>query len=457
MRDLTIGSQGAVDQELIASELTRARTLTDSLLEQLSEDQLLLQVSPLMSPLVWDFAHIGYFEELWLLRELGGEPPARVEHDDVYDAFAHERSERGELPILRPQAAREYVADVRRRVLDLLPTVSLDGADPLLENGFLFGMIVQHELQHIDTMSQTLQLGGLPAPEPSGPPPVTASGDVLVQAGPFPLGADEDAVWAYDNERPRHEVTVPAFRIDRALVSNADWLAFSADGGYRDPALWSDEGWEWRTVEQAEAPLYWERDGDRWLLRRFDRVEPIPASEPVQHVSWYEADAFARWAGKRLPTEVEWEKAARVAGDELEHLQGAVWRVDLVVLHALPGSSRVFPYAEYSEVFLTGRGTGSCAAEPGSPGEASSLGQSFRNHGTTRSGRRRSSPASGAPPMPSGGNATTEPLHPDRAAAGRGRSPLGAVSTRPSGSLREEADEGAPARLALRRARLAPD
>ena len=123
-----------------------------------------------MSPPVWDFAHIGYFEELWLLRELGGEPPARAEHDDVYDAFAHERSERGELPILQPSAAREYVADVRGRVLVLLPTVSLGGTDPLLENGFLFGMIVQHELQHIETMTQTLQLGSLPGPEQSAPP-----------------------------------------------------------------------------------------------------------------------------------------------------------------------------------------------------------------------------------------------------------------------------------------------
>jgi iron(II)-dependent oxidoreductase len=348
--ELTIG-RGAVDQELIASELTRARARTDALLDPLSEEQLLVQVSPLMSPLVWDFAHIGYFEELWLLRELGGEPPARAEHDDVYDAFAHERSERGELPMLPPQAAREYVADVRRRVLAQLPGVSLDGGDPLLEEGFLFGLIVQHEQQHVETMTQTLQLGAMPGPEPFGPPAVTAEDDVLVEAGPFALGADEDAVWAYDNELPRHEETVPAFRVDRALVNNADWLAFIEGGGYRDQTLWSDEGWDWRTSDQAEAPLFWERDGDGWLLRRFDRVLPVPESEPVQHVSWYEADAYARWAGKRLPTEAEWEKAARVAGDELEHLQGAVWQWTSSFFDGYPGF-RAFPYAEYSEVFF---------------------------------------------------------------------------------------------------------
>lgn len=351
MGGLTTGKRAAIDQELIASELTRARAQTLALVDRLSEEQLLMQVSPLMSPLVWDFAHIGYFEELWLVREIGGEPPARAEHDDVYDAFAHERSERGELPILLPSAAREYVADVRGRVLELLRTVSLDGTDPLLENGFLFGMIVQHELQHIETMTQTLQLGSLPGPERSAPPPVGTSGDVLVEAGPFLLGADERAVWAYDNERPRHEASLPAFRIDRALVSNAEWLEFIAVGGYRDQALWSDEGWEWRSEEHAEAPLFWQRDGDHWLRRRFDRVEPVPALEPVQHVSWYEADAYARWAGKRLPSEAEWEKAARVAGDELEHLRGAVWQWTSSHFDGYPGF-HAFPYAEYSEVFF---------------------------------------------------------------------------------------------------------
>jgi gamma-glutamyl hercynylcysteine S-oxide synthase len=348
--ELTIG-RGAVDQELIASELTRARARTDALLDPLSEEQLLVQVSPLMSPLVWDFAHIGYFEELWLLRELGGEPPARAEHDDVYDAFAHERSERGELPILPPQAAREYVADVRGRVLAQLSGVSLDGGDPLLENGFLFGLIVQHEQQHVETMTQTLQLGALPGPAPFGPPAVTAGGDVLVEEGAFSLGADEDAVWAYDNELPRHEATLPAFRIDRRLVTNADWLTFMRSGGYRDQTLWSDEGWAWRTFEQADAPLFWGRDGDGWLLRRFDRVQPIPQSEPVQHVSWFEADAYARWAGKRLPSEAEWEKAARVAGGELEHVQGSVWQWTSSFFDGYPGF-RAFPYAEYSEVFF---------------------------------------------------------------------------------------------------------
>lgn len=333
----------------IALELERGRARTRELLAPLSEEQLMWQVSPLMSPLVWDFAHIGHFEELWLLRELGGEPPAEADHDDVYDAFAHERHERAELPLLPPAAAEAFVADVRSRVRGLLDTVALDDGDPLLERGYVFGMVLQHELQHVETMTQTLQLGGLPSPVPGRPPQVAAAGELLVEAGPFTLGAGEEEPWAYDNERPPHDVSLAAFRIDRAVVSNADYAAFIDDGGYGTRTLWSEEAWAWRQDDGAEAPLFWERDGEGWLRRRFDALEEIPPQEPVQHVSWHEADAYARWAGKRLPTEPEWEKAARTG--ELEHAQGAVWQWTESHFTAYPGF-RAFPYAEYSEVFF---------------------------------------------------------------------------------------------------------
>jgi gamma-glutamyl hercynylcysteine S-oxide synthase len=337
-------------KRVIAGELQRARHRTDDLLAPLSDEQLVRQVSPLMSPLVWDLAHIGHFEELWLLREVGRQKPLRAEHDDVYDAFAHVRSERGELPILPPTPARAYVADIRRRVLGLLEEVELDG-EPLLDDGFVFGIVLQHELQHVETMTQTLQIGGLQGPPPGSPPEVTASGDVLVASGEFTLGASVDEPWAYDNERPQHEVSLPAFRIDRGLVTNAGYEAFVRAGGYRDRSLWSDAGAAWLEDERAEAPLFWERDGDRWLRRRFEVVEPLPPREPVQHVSWFEADAYARWAEKRLPTEPEWERAAREAGADLEHLQGAVWQWTATHFDGYPGFA-AFPYAEYSEVFF---------------------------------------------------------------------------------------------------------
>ena len=284
----------------VAAVLAHARKRTDALLQPLSDEQLTRQVSPLQSPLVWDLAHIGHFEELWLLRSGNG---SGTELEDLYDSFAHERAERGALLILSPQEARAYVSAVRKQVLERLPELGCDD--------FLVGMVAQHELQHVETMAQTLALAGLD--NRNDLPQVTASGDVLVPGGPFTMGSDD--VWAYDNERPQHVVELPPFRIDRGLVTNAEYAEFVE-------------------AEGAAAPLRWGRE-----------------REPVCHVSFDEAEAYARWAGKRLPTEPEWEKAVKVAGAELEHAQDAVWQWTSSSLEGYPGF-RAFPYKEYSEVFF---------------------------------------------------------------------------------------------------------
>jgi gamma-glutamyl hercynylcysteine S-oxide synthase len=338
-----------VSRSELALALEHARQRTEALLEPLSDEQLTRQLSPLQSPLVWDLAHIGHFEELWLLRRAGGRIAGSSAYDELYDASAHARGERGRLPILPPDAARAYVEEIREAVLGLLPELTLDDGDPLLEQGFVVGMVVQHELQHSETMAQTLALAGLPGPVPQGPPEVRESGDVIVPGGSFTLGAVDP--WAYDNERPAHPVDLPAFRIDRALVTNAEYTVFVDAGGYRDRDAWSDEGWAWRETEDAGAPLYWERDGGRPLRRRFDVVEALPPREPVQHVSFHEAEAYARWAGKRLPTEAEWEKAVKTVAGQLEHVRGAVWQWTASSFDGYPGF-RAFPYAEYSELFF---------------------------------------------------------------------------------------------------------
>ena len=163
------------------------------------------------------------------------------------------------------------------------------------------------------------------------------------------LGAGPDQPWAYDNELPQHEVELAPYRIDRALTTNGDYVAFMDDGGYDDRQLWSDDGWAWCEAEGATAPLYWEREGHIWLRRRFGVTERVPEDEPVMHVCFWEADAFARWAGKRLPTEAEWEHAARTG--ELEHATGAVWQWTSSPFEGYPGFEP-FPYREYSEVFF---------------------------------------------------------------------------------------------------------
>ncbi|MFJ5229847.1 ergothioneine biosynthesis protein EgtB [Kitasatospora sp. NPDC088391] len=303
----------ALLRDLIAAELIAARERTAGLTEAVDDAELVAQHSPLMSPLVWDLAHIGNQEELWLLRNVGGRDPMRPEIDPLYDAFEHPRAERPRLPLLPPAEARAYAHEVRGRVLDLLSTSPLEGA-PLLEAGFAFGMVAQHEQQHDETMLITHQLRKGPAVLDAPPPPAPVGGplpaEVLVPAGPFTMGTDTEP-WALDNERPAHRVELPAFWLDTVPVSNGAYQQFMADGGYGDRRWWTPEGWAHRMDADLSAPLFWFREGGQWLRRRFGHVEPVPADEPVVHVSWYEADAYARWAGRRLPTEAEWEKAAR--------------------------------------------------------------------------------------------------------------------------------------------------
>jgi iron(II)-dependent oxidoreductase len=332
----------------IAAELDRARKATDALLAPLSDAELRRQVSPLQSPLVWDYAHIAFFEELWLLRKLGGARPLVEAHDDLYDAFRHSRDERAGLPILEPAAARAYAADVRQCVLDTLDRVELDGDDPLRRDGFVFGMVLQHELQHSETMLQTLQLRDEPYPLFDADSVVaTADGEALVPAGSFTIGTSTEP-WAYDNERQSHELELQPFRIDSAPVTNVHFLDFVEHDGYDDPRLWTNSGWAWREAEAVALPLHWQRSRDGMMRTRLGHLEPLPPDEPVRHVSWYEADAFARWAGARLPTEDEWEAAARRG---VLQSAGAVWEWTSSQFLPYPGFE-AFPYSEYSEVFF---------------------------------------------------------------------------------------------------------
>ncbi|HEU5160558.1 MAG TPA: ergothioneine biosynthesis protein EgtB [Streptosporangiaceae bacterium] len=391
-------------KELIAAELSAVRGRSLGLTtEALDEADLTAQVSPLMSPLVWDLAHVGNYEELWLLREAAGIEPMRPEIDDLYDAFEHPRAERPTLPLLSPRESTTYIGAVRAKVLDSLARVRFRPDDPLTAGGFVYGMVVQHEHQHDETMLATHQLReGAPALLDSEPGrdhdgaleavvPGAAS-EVLVEAGPFTMGTSDDP-WAYDNERPGHVVDLPAYYIDTAPVTCGGYLAFMGAGGYDDPRWWRPAGWEWRTSSGKRAPAFWFKEGGQWLRRRFGGVEPVPLDQPVQHVCWYEADAYARWAGKRLPTEAEWEKAARWDpasqrsrrypwGDEpapdaaranlgqrrlrptpagsyaagasaygVRQLLGDVWEWTASDFVGYPGF-RSFPYKEYSEVFF---------------------------------------------------------------------------------------------------------
>ena len=300
-----------------AQALLTARRRTTLLTSCVEGPELTAQHSPLMSPLVWDLAHIGNQEEQWLLRAVAGREAMRPEIDPLYDAFEHPRAERPRLPLLAPQEARGYAAEVRGRALDVLEKASFeaDGAARLTRSGFAFGMIAQHEQQHDETMLITHQLrqgaAALTAPDPEPPgTPFAGPAEVLVPGGPFTMGTTAEP-WALDNERPAHARLVPPFFIDTTPVTNAAYMEFIADGGYGQARWWAPAGWAMIRDGSLEAPLFWRREAGQWLRRRFGVTEAVPPDEPVLHVSWYEADAYARWAGRRLPTEEEWEKAAR--------------------------------------------------------------------------------------------------------------------------------------------------
>lgn len=293
----------------LTRELQTARQRTLQLLAPLDEAALRTQHSPLMSPLVWDLAHIGNYEDLWLLRALGA-PGLGEAWDDLYDAFKHPRRDRPALPLLGPTDARRYLERVRDAVLDLLPRRD----DELVRDAFLYRMVVQHEHQHGETMLATLQLMAAPGYRPRRPaslggPSLDAPSEVFVEGGAFVMGTDDDP-WAYDNERPAHTVHVPSFFIDTTPVANATYLTFVEAGGYDDERWWTPAGWAWRQEADLRHPQFWVRDGAGWARDRFGWLEPLALDEPVQHVCWYEADACARFLGKRLPTEAEWEKAA---------------------------------------------------------------------------------------------------------------------------------------------------
>jgi iron(II)-dependent oxidoreductase len=381
------GGVESLDKTSYRDLLADARERTLWLVDSICDLDLERVHDTLMSPLVWDLGHIAAFEDLWLCHRAGGLEPLRPDLMEVYDATETPRAHRGDLPYLRPTEAREYMAGVRERALEVL-----DSAD--LSNGAVeWELVVRHEHQHNETMLQTLRLAeaGVCSPDrdpfPAGPAPPRAD-TARIEAGPFPLGAGPEG-FAYDNERPRHEVHVDAFEIDRAPVTNGDYLRFVEEGGYGRRELWCDQGWAWRESERVERPLFWSAEGS---IRSFDRVESLDLDLPVMHVSWYEADAYARWRGMRLPSEAEWEKAATWDPDRGEKraypwggdppgperanldqtvfgpapvgaypagasptgvlgLIGDAWEWTSSDFRAYPGF-RAFPYREYSEIFF---------------------------------------------------------------------------------------------------------
>ena len=316
------------DTHELVGELEAQRERTLALIAHLSDADLERVIDPIMSPLVWDLGHIAAYEDLWLNHRFAGAPLLHPELAAFYDAFETPRQARGDVEILDRADAVAYLDEVRERVLVAAARL---GVDPVLHE-----LVLRHEMQHTETMRQCMALGDL---LPDGEPRLRGLGPadpddefVAIAGGTFALGAD-GAGFSYDNERPRHAVDVPAFEIARRPITNGSWRHFCEGGGYERREWWSDEGWAWK---------------EEYDIGNHATRATRPDDEPVVHVSWFEADAFARSREARLPTEAEWEKAS--TWGQLD-ATGLVWEWTASHFRGYTGFV-AHPYREYSEVFF---------------------------------------------------------------------------------------------------------
>lgn len=343
----------------IRTALLEAREHTLCLFRDVDEEDFRRQIHPDFSPLGWHLGHIGVTESFWILQQCKKEPTLSESYDSFFTPTDNPKPNRVNLPSRLEILA--YLECVRARVLLFLDEVDLTAHHLRLKDGGIFQMLLQHEEQHNETILLIRQL--LTADKymrssversssahssthaPAFPDEKNLQNRmVLVPAGSFLMGSN-NYTRTLDNERPRHKVSVATFAIDRTPVCNGEFLRFVDAGGYHTPALWNAEGWQWRTRYEVESPLYWRQLSNKgWLELGQTGVQPLDQRQPVRSVSWYEADAYARFVGKRLPTEAEWEKAAA-----LEVLQGigSAWEWTSTWFAPYPGFT-AHPYEGYS-------------------------------------------------------------------------------------------------------------
>ncbi|MCW8962191.1 MAG: selenoneine synthase SenA [Gammaproteobacteria bacterium] len=297
-------------QDLIA-QLRDARRRTLQLVDGLNHEQLMGPKNlATINPLPWEIGHTAYFHELWCLRHRHQLDSFLDDADSLYDSININHDDRWDLPIPPMKDIYDYMNTVINREIELLEAE--DGSPEAL---YLYRYALFHEDMHTEAFTYTRQTLGHPAPSldpaprqatPAGP----LEGDAHVPACEYLLGARPEDGFCFDNEKWAHPVTVDAFDIARAPVTNTQYLEFVEAGGYSNADYWDEDGWQWRNQRQLDHPVYWRSQGQQWQQRRFDQWHPLAEHQPVIHVSWHEANAWCRWAGRRLPTEAEWELAA---------------------------------------------------------------------------------------------------------------------------------------------------
>ncbi|MDA2926469.1 SUMF1/EgtB/PvdO family nonheme iron enzyme [Acidobacteria bacterium AH-259-G07] len=294
--------------------VTDARERTLQLVADLADEQLTVPKMEIVNPFRWELGHAAFFYDVFVLRLLGSDKFLLEGAENLYDSSKIDHDDRWHLPLPSREETLAYMRRVFERVIDWLGS-----HEPNAEETYLYLLSVLHEDMHGEAFTYMRQTLEYPVPQlgilhdrsnaaeiGEGPLP----GDVEIPGGTFRLGATPDLPFVFDNEKWAHLVEILPFRIARAPVTNAEFAQFVEDQGYLRRELWSYQGWVWCVKTGAEHPIYWSRGGNGWLRRHFDQLVRLEEHAPVIHVNWYEAEAYCNWAGRRLPTEAEWEMVA---------------------------------------------------------------------------------------------------------------------------------------------------
>jgi iron(II)-dependent oxidoreductase len=301
-------TSGASAADLVA-QLRETRLRTRRLTDDLSWAELLGPRLDIVNPVLWEIGHVGWFHEYWTLRHTHGDAPLIERGDRLWDSSNVPHATRWQLDLPDRAGTVGYMADVLARQEERLGGTVDDDAR------YFYELAIRHEDMHVEALTYSRQTLAYAPPRELGdarhPAAGPLPGDAAVPGGTWRLGSTAADGFIFDNEKWAHETPLAPFHIARAPVTNAEFAAFVEGGGYGAPEFWSDAGWQWRQRRNAERPVYWlpKRDGV-WTARRYGTSEELSPHAPVVFVNWFEADAWCRWAGRRLPTETEWEAAA---------------------------------------------------------------------------------------------------------------------------------------------------
>lgn len=336
----TAGPLPTMGVRQLISTMREFRARTVALVADLTDEQMIGPCLAIVNPPLWEIGHVAWFTEFWVLRHLKEQAPLQQNGDALYNSTDVAHDTRWEL--LLPDRAKTlgYMDEVMDRAIE-----QIAGKRELSADEYYFYLLTTfHEGMHAEALAYTRQTLGYPAPVIQGDRAVAVAGgvrpgDVEIPAGKYLIGATKDFPFVFDNEKWAHEVVLEPFRIARAPVTNGEFLEFVEEGGYRERRFWSNEGWQWlesggspqleksfatffkrrmnkipevqEFSKRLDHPVYWKREANgRWLQRIYNQYVPLNNHLPIVHVSWYEAEAFCNWAGRRLPSETEWEVAA---------------------------------------------------------------------------------------------------------------------------------------------------